>query len=179
MRLSKVKKIVLDSGTMAVLRANTGIDVQTWIGCDNVMYPVHEIVLTPQLAARIWELTEKQIHQLRIRDDSGNDFSLINPSDLEELPALAEAEGGEQNMKRICQINQWILLKEASTGKGYIINCAHMAPIEGGRVQFFKEEDSNIIAAYSDGKLEAAFYGVRWTNLEGLSERIEEIATMK
>lgn len=169
---------MLDSGSLAVIRANTGIDVQTWVGSDTAMYPVHELVLTPQLAARIWELTEKQINQLHISDNGlGNDFSLISAGDLEALPMLAEAEEGEPNMERVCEINGWILLKEKATGDGYLIRTAALGPVEGGRIQFFKDEGC-VIACYSDGKLEAAFYGYSWDAMENVQNIFETVSNM-
>ena len=54
MKLSKVKRIVLNHEEMRIARADTGIDVRTWIGVDMAMYPVHELVVTPMLLARIW-----------------------------------------------------------------------------------------------------------------------------
>ena len=170
---------MLDSGSLAVIRANTGIDVQTWVGSDTAMYPVHELVLTPQLAARIWELTEKQINQLHISDDGlGNDFTLINPAELEELSVLAEAESGGPNMVRVCEIDRWILLEEKATGKGFLVETRMMGPVDGGRIQFFKAEDSNLIGCYSDGKLEAAFYAGRWDVLESVQRVFEIVSDM-
>ena len=93
MKLSKVKKVVLNHGSLCVAKAETGLDVRTWVGCDMAMYPVHELYMTPALAARIWELTGKQVNALRITEEiDSNRPLLIMPEDLERLPMLAEAE---------------------------------------------------------------------------------------
>lgn len=178
MKLSKVKKVVLNHGSLCVARANTGIDVQTWIGCEMALYPVHELVVTPMLAARIWELNEKQIHTLRITEGvaESNQPLLIQPEDLENMAMQAEAEKGEPNLERICQIDNEILLLNKRTGKAYCFSAEYLGPVEGGRVQFFAEDNSNIIAVYSDGKLEAAIYASNWQAMEHMTRKFESIA---
>lgn len=177
MKLSKVKKVVLNHQKLCVARANTGIDVQTWVGVDMAMYPVHELVITPMLAARIWELSEKQIHLLDISEHLEGNYSLIiTESDLEGIPMLAEAENGEPNLTRICQIDGNIFLLNQETGQAYYFSAELLGPVEGSRIQYFAEPGKNIIGVYSDGKLEAAIYGGDWRNSEYMTEKQGTIA---
>lgn len=178
MRLSKVKRVALSEGDLFIAQADTGIDVRTWIGAGQAMYPVHELYMTPNLAARIWELDEKQINTLRIsQGDDSNQSLIIPPSVLMQLPAMAEAENGEPNMERICQIDEMIILIDNKTSEGFCFNVKYLAPVEGSRIQYFRLEGSKVIGVYSDGKLEAAIYALKWGQLEHLSKKIDAIST--
>ena len=178
MKLSKVKRVVLNHKSLCVARADTGIDVQTWIGCDMAMYPVHELVITPELAARIWELTEKQIRDLRITNEENSNLSiLIGRADLEKLPMLAEAEQGEPNMLELCCIDDMVILMNQRTGKAYYFDLDLLGPTEGRR-QYFAEDNSHVVGVYSDGVLEAAIYVGDWTETEILYSKIGKIASI-
>lgn len=181
MKLSKVKKLVLNYEQLRIARADTGIDVQTWIGVDMAMYPVHELVVTPMLMARIWELNEKQIHSLNISDGyAGNtentESVLLSAGELEELPMLGEAEGGEPNLERVCQMDKDIILMNSRTGKAVFFSADLLGPVEGSRIQYFAEDGSNIVAVYSDGKLEAAIYASDWKASDPMMEKFRKIA---
>ncbi len=176
MKLSKVKRVVLRHNSLCVARADTGIDVQTWIGCDMAMYPVHELVITPELAARIWELTEKQIRELNITDSVMSNLpTLISRGDLEKLPMLAEAEQGEPNMVQLCCIDDMVILMNQRTGRAYYFDLDLLGPTEGRR-QYFAEDNSRVVGVYSDGVLEAAIYAGDWTETDILYSKIGKIA---
>ena len=176
MKLSKVKRVVLNHKSLCVARADTEIDVQTWIGCDMAMYPVHELVITPELAARIWELTEKQIRDLHITDAENSNLPiLIGRNDLERLPMLAEAEQGEPNMLELCCIDNMVILMNQRTGRAYYFDLDLLGPTEGRR-QYFAEDNSHVVGVYSDGVLEAAIYVGDWTRTEILYSKMGKIA---
>lgn len=176
MKLSKVKRVVLNYGSLCVARAETGLDVRTWVGCDMAMYPVHELYMTPALAATIWELTGKQISALHITENAdSNAPTLINAEDLEKLPMLAEAEGGEPNLYELCRIDGNVILVERETGKARYFREDLLAPTEG-RIQYFGEKDDSIVGAYNDGVLEAAIYAGKWETTEILAKKIETLA---
>ena len=176
MKLSKVKKVVLNHGALCVERAETGLDVRTWIGADDAMYPVHELYMTAVLAARIWELTPKQINTLHIdEDENSNIGTLIGAEDLENLPALAEAEGGVPTLYELCRIDGKVILMNSKTGKARYFREDVLAPTEG-MLQYFGEEGSPIVGAYSNGVLEAAIYTGRWEDNDMLKLKIQKIA---
>ena len=176
MKLSKVKKVVLNHGSLCVAKAETGLDVRTWVGCDMALYPVHELYMTPALAARIWELTGKQISALHItEDDDTNPTVLIEPSDIERLPMLAEAEDGVPTMYELCRIDGNVILIDSETGRASYFREDLLAPTEG-QIRYFGEKDSHIVGAYSDGVLEAAIYTGRWEANEILTMKIEKLA---
>lgn len=178
MKLSKVKRIVLNYERLCITRADTGIDVRTWIGVDQAMYPVHELVVTPALMARIWELSEKQIHTLHISDEfsENNEAVLLRAGELEQMPALGEAENGEPNLERVCQMDNQIILMNKRTGKALCFSADLLAPVEGGRIQFFAEDNRKEIAVYSDGILEAAIYADDWRGSDYMMDRFGKIA---
>ena len=133
-------------------------------------------VMTPALAARIWELTGKQMSALHItEDDDTNPTVLIYPSDLERLPMLAEAEDGVPTMYELCRIDGNVILIDSETGRASYFREDLLAPTEG-RIRYFGEKDSNIVGAYSDGVLEAAIYTGRWEANEILTMKIEKLA---
>lgn len=176
MKLSKVKKVVLNHGSLCVAAADTGLDVRTWVGCDMGMYPVHELYMTPALAARIWELTGKQIHELHISEETeSNGALLITSGDLLRLPMLAEAEGGNPNLYELCRIDGNVILMDQETGTARYFREDILAPTEG-RIQYFGEKGSNIVGAYSNGVLEAAIYASRWEANEMLTKKLEKLA---
>ena len=176
MKLSKVKKVVLTSGTLCVAKADTGLDVRTWVGCDMAMYPVHSLYMTPMLAAQIWELTGKQVNALRItEEEDSNRPLLIMPSDLEQLPMLAEAENGDPNLYELCRIDGNVILIEQDTGRARYFRESLLAPTEG-RIQYFGERKSHIVGAYSEGVLEAAIYTSRWEENDILTKKLEKLA---
>lgn len=176
MKLSKVKRVVLNNGSLCVARAQTGIDVQTWVGCDMAMYPVHELYVTPSLVATIWELTGKQIAALHITEEATSNLpTLISEEHLEALPMLAEAENGEPNLYELCRIDGNVILMEKETGTARYFREDLLAPTEG-RVQYFGEKGSHITGVYSDGVLEAAIYAGKWETNEILTKKIEMLA---
>lgn len=176
MKLSKVKKVVLNRGALCVANAETGIDVRTWIGTDDVMYPVHEIFMTAVLAARIWELTPKQMNALHIDEDENSNIAvLIGAGDLESLPMLAEAENGVPTLYELCRIDDKVILMDGKTGQARYFRADVLAPTEGV-LQYFGAENSSIVGAYSDGVLEAAIYTGRWEDNEILRYKFKALA---
>lgn len=176
MKLSKVKKVVLNHGSLCVAKAETGLDVRTWVGCDMAMYPVHELYMTPALISRIWELTGKQINALHITEEVDSNMPLlITAGDLEELPMLAETESGEPNLYELCRIDGNVILIESETGRARYFREDLLAPTEG-RIQYFGEKGSYIVGVYSEGVLEAAIYTGRWEANEILTKKIEKLA---
>lgn len=176
MKLSKVKKVVLNHGSLCVAKAETGLDVRTWVGCDMAMYPVHELYMTPALVARIWELTGKQMNALRITEEiDSNKPLLITPGDLQGLPMLAEAESGEPNLYELCRIDGNVILIERDSGRARYFREDLLGPTEG-RIVYFGESRDNIIGAYSNGVLEAAIYTGRWEANDILTKKIEKLA---
>ena len=178
MKLSKVKKVVLNHGSLCVAKAETGLDVRTWVGCDMAMYPVHELYMTPALVARIWELTGKQMNALRITEEiDSNQPLLITPGDLQGLPMLAEAESGEPNLYELCRIDGNVILIESDTGRARYFREDLLAPTEG-RIRYFGESGGDIVGAYADGVLEAAIYTGRWEANEILTKKMEVLASV-
>ena len=180
MKLSKVKKICVDEEEIIVTRAGgAGIDTNYWIGVMSAMYPVHGMAITTGIAANIWDLDERKLNKMRLVNSwDGDECVLITAADREGMNAMAEGEDGDGNLRRICTIDNWILLLDERDGGGWILKKDFLKPVDDGRLNFFHEEGSNIIAAYSNGKLEAVFHCARWSVLESFAEKFDTIRKM-
>lgn len=175
MKLSRVKRVVLDHGNLAVCQAETGIDVCSWIGCDYAMYPVHGMRMTAMLAAKIWELDAKKISMLHISEDANSNVPvLIDAKTLEGISVMAEAEG-EPSLQEVCRINKYVLLRDARDGSGIMFSEDLLGPIDQKKnPQYFREE-GRIVSVYVDGKLEAAIHTFKWGKMESIAEAMETI----
>ncbi len=154
-KLSKVKKICLSRGTIICAQAETGMDIHSWIGTNSVMYPVHDLVMTAELACRIWEVESKKLQELflctRMKDDDSANSIIIN--DLEQFPFLGESEG-EPAIRKICRIDDVDILYDSVLSKVYAYPSEILGPIEGGKIKYYRLGDW--IGIYGDGQIEAA-----------------------
>ena len=88
MKLSKVKKVCMDASEIIVKRADTGIDVRTWIGTNSALYPVRGLDMSAELAIRIWEIEPKKLRDIEINQDTDENEATTLIKALEELKAL-------------------------------------------------------------------------------------------
>lgn len=183
MKLSRVKRICLDNEELVVKRAQSGLDVTTWIGTMSAMYPVHGIEMNARLAAQIWELDQKKLGNMYIVDaDDYEKVTLISKDELEAMPALMQIdENAEErpDLEKICVINGWILLKDRTTDAGWLMREEMLAPVEGGTVTYFQMNPGrNLIGIYAGGELEAAVCCTKWQHSDLTKAVFRTIAQM-
>ncbi len=175
MKLSKVKKICIGKGTIICAQAETGIDVRSWIGTNDVMYPVHDLLMTAELACRIWEVDAKKIQELFLCTKVKEEGSVIPRiiDDLENFPLLGES-GGSPSIRRICSIDNDVILYDSLDGKIYMYPIDLIAPVEGRQIRYFKVGDW--IGIYGDGQLEAAIWSRQPE--EELMTKLKDLSTV-
>ncbi len=184
MKLSKVKKVCLDASEIIVKRADTGIDVRTWIGTNSALYPVRGLDMSAELAIRIWEIEPKKLRDIEINQDTDENeaTTLITREELEKISFMGDtfADAYEQEtpgLVNIATINNWNILEDKKTGKAWAMRANKLEPVEGTRLLFIPiEENRNLIAIYADGILEAAVYASPWKRNDYLKSIIQEIA---
>ena len=184
MKLSKVKKVCLDASEIIVKRADTGIDVRTWIGTNSALYPVRGLDMSAELAIRIWEIEPKKLRDFEINQDTDENeaTTLITREELEKISFMGDtfSDAYEQEtpgLVNIATINNWNILEDKKTGKAWAMRANKLEPVEGTRLLFIPiEENRNLIAIYADGILEAAVYAFPWKRNDYLKSIIQEIA---
>lgn len=183
MKLSKVKKVCMDAFEIIVKKAEVGLDVRTWIGTSDAMYPVRGLEMSAELAIRIWEIEQKKLKDIRIEQDEENEeaLTLIMREDLEGFSFLGDYFADENadkvpGLARIATIENYVLLMDRDTGEGWIIRENRLEPVEGTQLIYIRLEKSrNLIGIYGGGTLEAVVYGMRWKRSEYLKSVIEKI----
>lgn len=184
MKLSKVKKVCMDASEIIVKRADTGIDVRTWIGTNSALYPVRGLDMSAELATRIWEIEPKKLRDIEINQDTDENeaTTLITREELEKISFMGDtfSDAYEQEtpgLVNIATINNWNILADRKTGKAWAMRANKLEPVEGTRLLFIPiEENRNLIAIYADGILEAAVYASPWKRNDYLKSIIQEIA---
>ena len=76
MKLSKVKKVCMDAGQIIVKKADTGIDINTWIGTNNALYPVRGLSMNAELCYHP-DATEEH-RKARFEACTGGDYDALN-----------------------------------------------------------------------------------------------------
>ena len=183
MKLSKVKKVCLDAFDIIVKKADTGIDIRTWIGTCDAMYPVRGMEMSTELAIRIWEIEGKKLKDIRVDQDTDEEeaMTLIMREDLEKFSFLGDtlADAYEEEtpgLAKIATIENWVLLMDRKTGKGWVIKENRLAPVEGTSLLYIPlEENRNTIGIYGDGILEAVVYAARWNKSDYMKMIIQKI----
>lgn len=183
MKLSKVKKVCLDAFDIIVKKADTGIDIRTWIGTCDAMYPVRGMEMSAELAIRIWEIEGKKLKDIRVEQDTEEEeaATLIMRGDLEKFSFLGDtlADAYEEDtpgLVRIATIDNWVLLMDRKTGEGWVIRENRLAPVEGARILYIPSDESkNLIGIYGGGMLEAVVYAARWSASDYLKAVIQKI----
>ena len=184
MKLSKVKKVCMDASEIIVKRADTGIDVRTWIGTQSALYPVRGLDMSAELAIRIWEIEQKKLRSMEINQDTDEEEAAtrITREDLEKISFMGDtfADAYDEEtpgLAKIATIDNWIILEDRNTGKAWAMRADKLEPVEGTRLLFVQTEGyGNLIAIYADGILEAAVYAMPWERNDYLKSVIHEIA---
>lgn len=184
MKLSKVKRVCVDASEIIVKRADTGIDIRTWIGTNTALYPVRGMDIKAELAIKIWEIEPKKLRNMEIIQDTDEDeaLTLIERSDLEQLSFLGDVYAAAYDEEtpgliNIATINNCTLLLDKKTMDGWVIRKDKLAPIEGDRLLFIPvEENRNLIAVYGGGYLEAALYAIRWEKDDFMKDVMRKIS---
>lgn len=184
MKLSKVKKVCMDAGQIIVKKADTGIDINTWIGTNDALYPVRGLTMNAGLAIRIWEIEQKKMAEIDILEDTEEDEvpTLIRREELESLDFLADTLTDKDRdeypgLLRIARIDSTILMLDRKTNKAWVFRETKLGPIEGKNLMFIPvEEDRGLIAVYADGILEAVIYAAPWDASEYMKATIRQIA---
>ena len=184
MKLSKVKKICMDSGEIMVKKAQTGLDVDTWIGSYGALYPVHGFSMTGQLAVKVWEIEDKKLKDMRIHDDSVDSaLTHVTREELEGLPVLVDArvreDAEDPGLRHMATVSKYMILQNRETGKVRVLSEKYMEPIEGTRIFYIPiDEEDMKIAVYGDGELQAVLTTLRWESNDWLVRVFEDISTV-
>ena len=183
MKLSKVKKVCMDTGYIIVKKLDKGIDISTWIGTNSALYPVRGMTMSAALAVRIWEIEQKKLKDIEILEDTEGaeaptlitqealewvDFLIdpLTPDNAEEYPGLL----------KIATIDGYILLADREENRGLVFREDKLAPVEGTNLSFMPVENSpNMIAVYGDGELQAVIFAARWDASDYLKGTIRKI----
>ena len=184
MKLSKVKKICTGAETIIVKRAETGIDINTWIGVNSAMYPVRGMEMTAAMAIRIWEIEEKKQRKMEILEDTEGfeAGTLITREELESLPFMGdtfEEESGPDypGLVKIATIDGMIVLLDKKTNKAVIFREEKLDPVEGSHLIYIPvQERSQLVAVYSDGILEAVIFTIPWNRNDYTKNTFRQIA---
>lgn len=184
MKLSKVKKVCMEAGQIIVKKADTGIDINTWIGTNNALYPVRGLSMNAEVAIKIWEIEQKKLMEFEILEDTEEDEArtLINREELESLDYLADTLTDKNKdeypgLTRIARIDNKILMLDKKNNKAWVFRETKLAPIEGTNLMFIPvEEGRGLMAVYSDGILEAVIYAAAWNASDLMKETIRQIA---
>ncbi len=157
MKLSKVKKICMKRGTIICAQAETGLDRNSWIGTNEVMYPVRELVMTAELACKLWEVESKKLQDLYLSTNMKSEHNTGSRiiEDLEAIPYLGDSEG-DPYIRSICKLDSDVILFDSKLNKVYSYSAELLAPIEGGKIKHFRMGDW--IGIYGNGLIEAAVW---------------------
>ena len=184
MKLSKVKKVCLNSGTIIVKKAACGLDINTWIGTNSALYPVRGMTMNAGLAVRIWEIERKKLNEMEILEDTEDDeaLTLITQEDLESIdflidPITPENADEHPGLKKIATIDGYILLADRLTEKSWVFKEDKLAPVEGNNLIYIPVKSySHQIAVYGDGELQAVISAGKWNTFDLLGNTIGLIA---
>jgi len=189
MKLSKVKKVCMDTGTIVIKKAEMGMDIKTWIGTNSALYPVRGIDMNAALAVRIWEIEQKKLRDMQILEDcEGKEATtLIDREELESLDFLADTLTADNNevpgLINIATINGYIMLLDREKNDAFVFKEDKLSPVEGERLLYIPINDSGrLVAIYSDGILEAVIIAMKWDKSEyikGVISRIAEVCRTK
>lgn len=181
MKLSKVKKVCVDSGAIIVKKAACGLDINTWIGTNSAMYPVRGMTMNAGLAVRIWEIEPKRLRDMEIMEDTEEEApTLITQEDLEDIDLLVDTFVAEEEaypgLLKIATINGYVLLADKNTKKGWVFGEDKLGPVEGNLLMFLPvEEGRGLIKVYGNGELEAVIFAARWNASEFMKTTIRQI----
>ena len=184
MKLSRVKRICLDHGELVVKRAQSGLDVSTWIGARHALFPVHGLEINLKMAINIWELDQKKLKNLYTDEDTeekGECFSLIRRVELESMPPLIAVDGAEDleapGLMKVCTLNEKIILMDRETKKGWWFWKDMLEPVEGGEIRYHlinEDTGRNVVGIYAGGKLEAVIWCMPIDNREEVVGKVIE-----
>ena len=183
MKLSKVKKVCMDAGTIVIKKAEMGMDIKTWIGTNSALYPVRGIDMNAALAVRIWEIEQKKLRDMEIQEDTEEveAATLIDREELESLDFLADTLTADNDevpgLINIATINGYVMLLDREKNDAFVFKEDKLAPVEGERLMYIPVYDrSGLVAVYSDGILEAVIYAMKWDKSEYIKAVISRIA---
>ena len=183
MKLSKVKKVCMDAGTIVIKKAEMGMDIKTWIGTNSALYPVRGIDMNAALAVRIWEIEQKKLRDMEIQEDTEEVEAptLIDREELESLDFLADTMTADNDevpgLINIATINGYVMLMDREKNDACVFKEDRLAPVEGERLMYIPVEGNRrLIAVYSDEILEAVIYTMGWDKSEYLKAVISRIA---
>ena len=183
MKLSKVKKVCMDAGTIVIKKAEMGMDIKTWIGTNSALYPVRGIDMNAALAVRIWEIEQKKLRDMEIQEDTEEveAATLIDREELESLDFLADTMTADNDevpgLINIATINGYVMLMDREKNDACVFKEDRLAPVEGERLMYIPVEGNRrLIAVYSDEILEAVIYTMGWDKSEYLKAVISRIA---
>lgn len=183
MKLSKVKKVCMDAGTIVIKKAEMGMDIKTWIGTNSALYPVRGIDMNAALAVRIWEIEQKKLRDMEIQEDTEEveAATMIDREELESLDFLADTLTADNDevpgLINIATINGYVMLLDREKNDAFVFKEDRLAPVEGKRLMYIPVEGNRrLIAVYSDGILEAVIYTMEWDKSDYLKAVISRIA---
>lgn len=184
MKLSKVKKVCMNDEEIVIKRADTGLDVRTWIGTNWAQYPVRGLIMTAEMAERIWEIEPKKIAEMAILEDMGENeaVTMITRADLEKVAFLGDAierddEQEAPGLAEVATVNNWLILMDRKTKKAWLTRTDRLAPVENKkRIYIPVEVNRNLIAVYADGMLEAVLYMTPWNQTDYIKRIMQQIA---
>lgn len=157
MKLSKVKGVCAGTGHIFHIKAETGFDVQSWIGDGAALYPIRSLDITAEKARIIWELDEEKVS---CRE---GDMDLILAKQLAGVPVQIDAENAPT--KEICEINGWKVLWDETTQQSRLINVRFLAPVEAKNRAYLYMEEEGWVAVYEEGVIAAVVVPMKWQSI--------------
>lgn len=169
MKLAKVKGICQTMGQVMTIQKATGLDIRTWVGDGNALYPIRGIKINAEEIRSLWDVDADKMQALEIDNESGAENMLwgIDPM----------VDGKNTGIEEICDINGCLMLYDDNRERSILINTRYLAPCNNKDRSFVWLPESQCVAVYGEDVIEAVIMPMEWHG-KGMERVLQKLALL-